>query len=247
MEFLAAAIGLILGRIFNQFIHHLPRREPVALRPTCPACGREIAALWLPIGGYLSQGARCPHCRESLPRRIPVVELTTALLFWWGYRTSGLSLETLFAWALAGVAVVVTFIDLEHRLILNKVVLAGIILALPLSLLAGRSLVSTVLGGAAGFGLLMLISGIYPGAMGGGDVKFALVAGLFLGWPNVLVGLVMGFVAGGLVGLALIVLRLRKLKDMIPFGPFLAGGAVAAFWWGQGLVNLYLGSLPGQF
>lgn len=247
MEYLAAAVGLLVGRIFNQFIYHLPRREAVALRPTCPACGHELPLLWLPVVGFVALGGRCPHCRAGLPRRIPVVEAMTALLFWWGYRTSGLSFETLFTWALAGVAVVVTFIDLEHRLILNKVILAGIIVALPLSLLAGRSPVSTLLGAAAGFGLLMLISGIYPGAMGGGDVKFALVAGLFLGWPNVLVGLVMGFVAGGLVGLLLIVLRLRKLKDMIPFGPFLAAGTVAAFWWGQGLVDLYLGSLSGMF
>lgn len=247
MEYLAVVIGLVFGRIFNQFIYHLPRREAVALRPTCPACGRELSYLWLPVAGFLVLGGRCPHCREGLPRRIPVAEVVTALLFWWGYRTSGPSFETLFAWALAGVAVVVTFIDLEHRLILNKVVLAGIIVALPLSLLTGRSPVSTLLGAAVGFGLLMLISGIYPGAMGGGDVKFALVAGLFLGWPNIVAGLLMGFVAGGLVGLALIVLRLRKLKDMIPFGPFLAGGAMAAFWCGQGLVDLYMGSLVGKF
>lgn len=246
MDVLVALLGLFLGRFFNEVVQHLPRKQALLAHPaSCPACGRSVPVLWLPVAGYLSLKGRCPHCGRPLPRRLPLVEGLTALLFWWAYRESGLSWETVFAWALASLAVMVSFIDLEHRLIPNKLVLTGIVLALPLSLLAGRPMLTTLAGGLAGFGLLFVIASVYPGAMGGGDVKLALPLGLFLGWPGVLVGLLFGFIAGGLIGLALLALRLRRLKDMIPFGPFLAAGALAAFWWGRGLADLYLTWVKG--
>lgn len=246
MEVLAAVLGLALGRLYNEVVQHLPRKEALLANPAaCPACGRGLPSLWLPVAGYVGLGGRCPHCGQPLPGRLPAVEALTALLFWYAYHRTGLSWETVFVWALASLAVLVGFIDLEHRLIPNKLVLTGIALALPLSLLAGRPLFMTLAGGLAGFGLLFAIASVYPGAMGGGDVKYALVLGLFLGWPDVLVGLLFGFIAGGLVGLALLALRLRRLKDMIPFGPFLATGALAALWWGSGLAGLYLTWVTG--
>ncbi len=238
---LAALVGLIAGRFFNEVIYHLPRRQPLLSRAAaCLRCGEAAPALWVPILGYLRLGGRCPHCGQRLSFRLPLVEVLTALLFWLTYRQFGLSGETLFVWAFTSIVVTVSFIDLEHRLIQNKLVIAGIVLALPLSLLAGKPIIPTLLGGAAGLGLLLFIAMIYPGAMGGGDVKFALVLGLFLGWPNVLMGLLFGFVAGGLVGVVLLLLRLRRLKDMIPFGPFLAGGGLAAYWWGAQVLSSYL-------
>lgn len=247
MDVAVLLLGLVAGRLFNEVIDHLPLRRPVFGTPVaCPQCSRSVGALWVPVLGYLGVRGRCPHCGGRLSPRLPVVEALSALLFWYAYRRTGLTLETLFAWALVSLTVMVSAIDLGHRLIPNKLVIAGLVLALPLSILAGRPITSTLLGGAAAFALLLVIGAVYPGAMGGGDIKLSLALGLFLGFPNSLVGLVFGFVAGGLVGLVLILSRMRKLKDMIPFGPFLAGGALAAFWWGAQVLGWYLPFLGGH-
>lgn len=245
MSFLASVVtlllGLVVGRLSNEVIYHLPRRQRLLSQPVaCVHCGKPASALWVPVVGYLRLGGRCPHCGERLPLRLPLAEILTALLFWLAYRSFGWSGETLFVWAFIAVVVMVSFIDLEHRLILNKLVVTAAIAALLLSLLAGKPILSTLLGGAAGLGLLMFLMMIYPAAMGGGDVKFALVLGFFLGWPNVLMGLLFGFVAGGVVGLVLLLFRLKGLKDMIPFGPFLAGGGLVAYWWGARVLAFYL-------
>jgi leader peptidase (prepilin peptidase)/N-methyltransferase len=134
--------------------------------------------------------------------------------------------------------VVITFIDLDHQLILNRISYPGIAAGLIFSGLEGRLIpaLASALGAAALIGVIVIAS---RGGMGGGDVKLAALIGAFLGWPGVAVALFTGFMVGGIAGVALLALRLRGRKDAIPFGPALAAGALIAFFWGDAIARWY--------
>jgi leader peptidase (prepilin peptidase)/N-methyltransferase len=134
--------------------------------------------------------------------------------------------------------VVITFIDLDHQLILNRITYPGIVIGLAFALVQGR-LVPSALAAVGGAGLITVIVIASRGGMGIGDIKLAALLGAFLGWPGIAVALFAGFMIGGVVGLALLALRLRSRKDAIPFGPALAAGALVALFWGDAIVRWY--------
>jgi len=174
------------------------------------------------------------------------VEFATAAIFAflaWHY---GLSLELAFAVVYAGIFIVIFAIDLEQELILNIVVFPAMILAFAFSFFWGGFeelwprigpgfVLSALLGGAAGFVLMLLPYLLTRGrGMGYGDVKLAAFIGLMSGFPLVLVALLVGIIAGGLVAVFLLVSRMVKSrKAAIPYGPFLAAGAMVALIWGD--------------
>ena len=155
--------------------------------------------------------------------------------------------------------IVLGVIDLEHKLILNKitypaVAAALIILAIDsflpepglfsnLIFLPEPRILSGVIGGAIGFVLLLIIALVSRGGMGWGDVKMAGLIGLVTGFPLVFVALFMGVILGGLVAGLLLLLKIKKRKEPIPFGPFLSLGAITTLLWGSGILNWYLGLL----
>nr|MBA2438909.1 prepilin peptidase [Acidimicrobiia bacterium] len=146
--------------------------------------------------------------------------------------------------------VAVTVIDLEHYIVPNRIVLATLVVSVPLLALAALvegdwlSLRTALIGSVAAGAGLLVINLISPRGMGMGDVKLALVLGLYLGWldlGHVLLGLFLGFLLGAVGGVALIALKLRTRRDHVPFAPFLAGGAVLAVLLGNSLLGWYLG------
>ncbi len=144
------------------------------------------------------------------------------------------------------VFIVLMIIDLEHRLIPNKIVypaaVAALIINLPIisTFLHQPGIVKCVIGGAIGFTFLLIPALINPGGMGFGDVKMAALIGLVTGFPLVLVALVMGVVSGGLVALVLLLFRIKRRKESIPFGPFLSLAAIATMLWGNELLAWYM-------
>lgn len=247
-------LGLIAGSFLNVVICRLPRKGSIVRPPSrCPQCGTRLAWFDLvPLISYLALRGKCRHCGERISFRYPAVELLTAALFLVVFITvteraklgylPGLHLPWVLAKDLffAAGLIAATFIDLEHRLIpdrLNLALLAGAVALVPQA--GDVTLKSAVLGGAAAGGALLLLGLLFKGGMGGGDIKLAAVSGLYLGWPGAVIGLFIGAVLGGIVGISLMVARIKGRKDFIPFGPFMSAGFLAALLWGGEIIQSY--------
>lgn len=242
---LAFLLGLIIGSFLNVVIHRLPRGESLAHPPShCPGCDAPVKPYDnIPVLSWVLLRGRCRHCGEPISRRYPLVELLTGLLYlavvlakW----DDGLDIAL--GIALVTLLVPMTFIDLDTRLIPNKLLLPFAVLAPVLALLLDPDFVpEQLIAAAAGFLFFLLAALAYPGGMGMGDVKLVGVLGLYLGRavaPAIFIGLIAGVVVG-----ALIIARVGRAagrKTQVPFGPFLALGAVAALFVGEDLVDSYL-------
>lgn len=235
--------GLLLGSFLNVVIYRLPRGESVVFPPShCPHCGARLTPLELiPVASYLALRGHCRHCGAPISWRYPLVEILTAGLFLLLYLRYTFSPQFFFYALLITLLIPITFIDLEHQIIPNTLNLLGLAGGL-LLLLFLRPLTWTqaFFGLVTGSGLLFLIAFISRGGMGGGDIKLAGVLGLYLGWPMLLLALFLAFVSGALVSLFLLATRIKGRRDFIPFGPFLALGAILTILAGPELVSWYL-------
>lgn len=244
--------GLLLGSFANVVIHRVPRKESI-IRPgsRCPSCGAAVGARDnLPLVSWLALKGRCRHCSARISPRYPIVELLTGVVFAlitdWAPEATDLIAFLPFAWVL----VVLAFIDLEHKILPNVIVLPSVVgmtvlLAIAAALGPGiGAWVRALGGGAAGFAVFLALAIISPRGMGMGDVKLAAVLGLALGyvaWARVFVGFFMGFLTGALGGLVLVAAKRAGIKAEVPFGPYLALGALIALLWGEPLVDAWLG------
>ena len=241
-------LGLAVGSFLNLCIDRLPQSKSI-VRPSshCDNCNKSLKAIDLvPVFSYLGLKGRCRYCGARIPLRSPVVEFAAAAIFAflsWHY---GLSLELAFTVIYASIFIVIFAIDLERELILNIVVFPAMILAFAFSFFWGGFeefwpkigpgfLLSALMGGVVGFVLMLLPYLLTRGrGMGYGDVKLAAFIGLMSGFPLVLVALLIGIVVGGLAAVFLLLSRMvRSRKAAIPYGPFLAVGAMVALIWGD--------------
>jgi len=169
------------------------------------------------------------------------VEVGTGLLFAFLYWHYGLRVELAISAFYSCLFVVLMVIDLEHKLILNRIVYPAAAVALIIdAFLPQPGIIDGVIGGAIGFALLLIPALIFRGGMGWGDVKMAALIGLVTGFPLVFVALLMGIVLGGLVAGILLLLKIKKRKEPIPFGPFLSLATIATLLWGSYILNWYL-------
>jgi leader peptidase (prepilin peptidase) / N-methyltransferase len=241
---LALAPGLALGSFLNVVAARVPlRRSIVSPGSACMSCGGRIA--WydnVPVVSWLLLRGRCRSCGAGIPWVYPAVELTTALLVAGCILAFGVTLDALVAAFFCAVLVVVSATDLAHRIIPNRVVVpaAAVVLAAQTLLHPSPEWALGALG-AAGFLLVAAIA--YPGGMGMGDVKLALLMGAMLG-RDVAVALMLGMVLALVPSVALLVRHGSAARKMgIPFGPFLALGSVLALFWGGRVLDGYLGLL----
>jgi leader peptidase (prepilin peptidase)/N-methyltransferase len=241
-----SVLGLCIGSFTNVVIYRLPRGESIVTgRSRCTLCGKMIAWYDLfPLLSYLLLRGRCRNCRTPIAWRYPLVEGLTAGLFLVLYLHFGLTVITIKYLFLAALLVAVFFIDLEHFIIPNSLVLTGVIFGIGISFFIPSVSWWSVLSGAVSCsGFLLLVSLISRGGMGLGDVKLAVVTGLFLGWPLGPVGLLIGICVGGLLGIVLLVTGIKGRKDPIPFGPFIALGTMIALLWGRQIIQLLFWSM----
>ena len=237
-------LGTVVGSFLNVCIDRLPLRRSITYPAShCPVCGHRLAARDLvPVLSYLWLGGRCRYCGAPIPWRVPAVELGTGVLFALLWRHYGVSLLLALTAIYTCFLIVITFIDLEYQIIPSRVVYPAIVVALLGALITpGRSVWDSILGGLAGFGFLFLIAFVNPMGMGMGDVRLAAFIGLITGFPGVVLALGAGIIAGGLTAAFLLLARLKGRKDAIPFGPFLALGALAVLLWGADIPPFYLG------
>ena len=234
--------GAAFGSFVNVLAHRLPRRESIVKpRSRCPACGGTIRAYDnIPIVSWLVLRGRCRDCGVRIPLRYLLVEAVTAVLFVLLGLKFGREAALWPALALAVTLVAAAATDLEERVIPNRLMAAGALLALALWTLAdpGRLPENLIAGTAAG-GFLLVAALAYPAGMGMGDVKLAAVMGLFLG-RSVGPALFVGFAAGALAGMAIMAARgAAARKQGVPFAPFLALGGIVGLLFGSGLIDWY--------
>lgn len=240
--------GLAVGSFLNVCIYRLPRRESILWPASrCPSCGRPLS--WfdnIPVLSWIALGGRCRRCRASIGATYPLVEATTAAVFVFGYLIYGwtplLAARLLFACSM----IVLFAIDLRHQILPNVITLPGIVIGFALAFFLPPGWLSSLIGLLAGGGVLFAIAEVYYRArgiegLGMGDVKMLAMIGAFLGWQLMLVTLILASFSGSVVGVSLLASGRGGMKAALPFGTFLAVGALVAAVVGDALVAWYTG------
>jgi leader peptidase (prepilin peptidase)/N-methyltransferase len=243
----AGVLGAIVGSFLNVVVYRLPRHESlVAPASHCPKCGTPVKPYDnIPILSWLLLRGHCRSCAAPISPRYPLVEALTAALCVGAVLAHESAIGIATSLVIVLLVVPVALIDLEHRIIPNKLTALGAALALILGLALDPSgEPERLISGAAAGGFLLVAALAYPGGMGMGDVKLAAVLGLLLGRavaPAILVALL----AGVIVGVVVIVRKGARegRKTAVPFGPFLALGALVSVFAGQAIVDLYVNNL----
>ena len=248
MDFALAAVafapGLALGSFLNVVAARVPLRRSIVRPPSaCMSCGQQIR--WydnIPLVSYVLLRGRCRHCGIGIHFVYPAVELLTAVLLAGCVLAFGLSAEAAVAAFFCAVLVAVSAIDIEHRIIPNRIVLPATVVVLAANTARDLS-PEWIIAGLAASGFLLAAALVYPAGMGMGDVKLALLMGVALG-KTVPVALIVGMLAAMIPGIVLFARHGKKARKMgIPFGPFLALGSVVALFWGHGILDAYLSTL----
>ncbi len=235
--------GIIVGSFLNVCISRIPHNNSIVHGFSyCPSCEMRISPIDLiPIVSYVILKGKCRFCREKISLRYPLVEVLTGVLFILTYFEYGLTLFLFKYLFIFCVLVVISFIDIDHKIIPNKLVLALFVWVLAWQLLWSEiSFLEAGIGSLIGGGFLLLAAIISRGGMGGGDIKLMFVAGFFLGISLTGLAIFLATLVGGIIGLILMALKLKGRKDTIPFGPFLSGGIVIASLWGEEMIRVYL-------
>jgi leader peptidase (prepilin peptidase)/N-methyltransferase len=243
--------GLLVGSFLNVCIYRLPRHESIVWPAShCPTCAQPIATYDnIPVLGFLWLGGRCRRCQQPISLRYPLVELVNALgslfIVWhFGWTPAAAVYAALFS-----SLIVITGTDLTHTIIPDAVTLPGILIGLvSATTVLPVGLMNSLLGIFVGGGVLWMLAWISPylfgkEGMGGGDIKLLAMVGAFLGWRPVLLTMMVGALVGSIVGLSLIGLKVLRRDQYIPFGPFLALGALVSLFFHQRLFDWYWGLL----
>jgi leader peptidase (prepilin peptidase)/N-methyltransferase len=242
IEIFTFLMGLCIGSFLNVCIYRLPASKSIVHpRSMCPNC--ETLIPWydnIPIFSYLLLMGRCRHCRIKFSARYPIVELLGGLFALGTYLKFGLSFETLIYYIL-----VVTFIDLDHRIIPDVISLPGIPIFFAASFaLPAITYKDALLGILIGGGSLFLVAWLYSlltkkEGMGGGDIKLLAMMGAIVGWQGVFFTIFVASLVGTLAGLAVMLKSRQGTKLAVPFGPFLSIGAITYIFFGTQLINWY--------
>jgi len=245
-------LGTLLGSFANVCIYRLPQRLSVVFPGShCPSC-QEALRPWhnIPLLSYVLLGGRCATCKTTISPRYPLVELCNGLLYVFLYHQYHFSVQSLVLALLATALLIVSWIDIVYMIIPDTITLPGIVVGIGTSLWltpvgVGNAVLGVVLGG--GLFLLMAVLSVvilHREGMGGGDIKLIAMVGAFLGWQAVLVTIFLGAVLGAFVGIVLMLLRRQGRKEPLPFGPFLALGALLAMVWGDTMLTWYFYHSP---
>ena len=239
--------GLIIGSFINVCIYRIPRGESVISPGShCPSCQTSVRFYDnIPLLSFLLLRGRCRSCKTPISLRYPAVELFHAIGYVVILHYFGPSLEAGVYALFFSSLVAITFIDLSHQIIPDRISLPGIVLGLLFaSTVLPTGPVNAFLGFLIGGGFFYLIAilalfFLKKEGMGGGDIKLAAMIGAFLGWQKLLLTVFLASLLGSVIGITLILSKLRSRQDLIPFGPFLAAGAMIALFWGNDLLHWY--------
>jgi len=249
MEWVAFVFGLCIGSFLNVCIYRLPLSKSIVHpRSACPNCGHPIRACDnIPVASYLMLRGRCRDCGVRIPVRYPLVELLSGAFAAMAVLKFGVGWQGLLMYGVIAALLVITFIDIDHRIIPDLITLPGIPIGVAASFcgLTHVSLLESLIGVLAGGGSLFLVAWGYQlitkrEGMGGGDIKLLAMIGAFFGWQGVLFTIFVASLSGSLAGLALILRSHGGMKLAVPFGPFLAVGALGYLFIGPEVMDWYI-------
>jgi leader peptidase (prepilin peptidase)/N-methyltransferase len=245
--------GLTIGSFMNVCIYRIPLSKSVASprRSICPECNSTIRAYDnIPLISYMALGGKCRYCGVRIPLRYPIVEAISGMTALAVFTKFGLSAEALIYFAFVSSLVVITFIDIDHRIIPDVISLP----AIPVGFLLASFLIptmnykSSVAGILVGGGSLLAVAWIYElitkkEGMGGGDIKLLAMIGAITGWKGVLFTIFVASATGTVAGIAVMLKTQKNMKLAVPFGPFLSIGAILYVFFGRELVVWYFNLL----
>lgn len=240
-----AGLGLIWGSFFNVCIARIPDRKSLLTRSACPKCGNKIP--WfanIPVLSFIYLKAKCLSCKNPISIQYPLVETATAAIYVALYLRYGFSWQFLSYTILASNLLVISVIDLYLQIIPDELSLPGIVVGFLLvfltrDILWWESLFGILIGG----GSFLLVALLYEKiakreGLGGGDIKLLAMIGAWLGYKCILPTIIISSALGSIVGVALILFKGRDFKTAIPFGPFLAVGAIGYLFWGKAIDSI---------
>jgi prepilin signal peptidase PulO-like enzyme (type II secretory pathway) len=261
--------GLIIGSFLNCLIWRLRKGESLLNRSCCPKCKKRIA--WYdnaPLLSFILLKGKCRQCGQAISWQYPIVELVTGALFVAAFlqnfefrilnfepifnylilnnsikiQNSKFIIQLLRDWFIISVMIVVFVYDLRWYLILDKVTLPACLAVLLLNLLLGFNLWNLLISGIIGGGFFLIQFLISRGRwIGGGDIRLGLLMGLVLGWPAVLLAIIIAYFIGSIVGVGLILTGKKRWSSQVPLGVFLALGTIISLFWGEHILQWYLG------
>lgn len=241
-------IGMVVGSFLNVCICRMPKDESIVSPPShCPLCNYQIK--WydnIPVISYLMLRGKCRGCGAHISIQYPLVELLNGVLAVLLFLKFGPTLAFAALFVFCSALVVITFIDIEHQIIPDEISLSGIVIGFILSFfLQGHGWLNSILGILLGGGSLLLVAYAYQWltgkeGMGGGDIKLLAMMGAFLGWKSIPFIILASSLVGSVVGISMMLLQKKDSKLAIPFGPYLAFGAVLYIFYGRPLITWYL-------
>ncbi|MDD5773172.1 MAG: prepilin peptidase [bacterium] len=249
MPLIVFIFGLCIGSFLNVCISRLIHDESIVFPAShCPKCRKKIK--WydnIPVVSFLLLKGKCRNCFERISWQYPIVEILTAVIFLCIFTKWGFSRELIVYNLFVSGLLVIAFIDAKTTFIPDVITIPGMIAGLILKVIfafidksftnlfdAGSGMIL----GLAVFGFIVIVS---RGGMGIGDIKLAGLIGVFLGLKNTFSTIWLSFILGGIVGIFLLVSKLKGRKDAIPFGPYLVMGALISMFWGENILNWWLG------
>jgi leader peptidase (prepilin peptidase) / N-methyltransferase len=247
----AFIFGLMTGSFLNVCIHRLPLSKSIVHPGSmCPQCGHKIRFYDnIPVLSYMWLKGKCRNCKTPISPRYPMVEVLTGLMAAGVFLKYGLTTEALIYFIFVCVLLVITFIDIDHRIILDIITLPGIPVFFAASFfLPEISVVDSITGILLGGGSLLAVAWGYfllmrKEGMGGGDVKLLAMMGAVMGWKGVLFTLFVSSLVGSVVGIIVMAVTKKNMKLSIPFGPFLSIGAMMYVFFGFQFISWYFNLL----
>jgi leader peptidase (prepilin peptidase)/N-methyltransferase len=254
MQVFAFILGCVFGSFYNVVIYRLPIGQSI-VRPgsMCPTCGDAIAFYDnVPLFSWVLLGGRCRHCKASISARYPLVEGASGLLALLLFRRYGLHPQFFIEYIFCSILLIITMIDFDTFLIPDILSLPGIALGFALSFFTPRLLWwESLLGILAGGGFFYAIASAYAHlrhkeGLGGGDIKLLGMIGAFIGLKGVAFTVFASSISGMIIAIPLMLISGKGLGSALPFGPFLALGAVAYIFWGEIFFHWYFSSMLGM-
>ncbi|MDR3598295.1 prepilin peptidase [Clostridium sp.] len=237
-------LGLVIGSFLNVCIYRIPMEESIAFPPShCTNCEHRLKPLDLiPILSYICLGGRCRYCNQQISARYPIIEGLNGILYLLVYLKFGLTIIALKYCILASILIVIGMIDYDTQFVFTSTTvfggIIGIIFIIIQAIIYKNGIIDLILGGLVGFAIIGLIV-FFTKGMGEGDIEIAAVCGLFLGVKGILLGLFLAIIIGGLAGVIILCLKLKKAKEKIAFGPFIALGSLISMLLENEILRVY--------